>query len=92
MLIFVQIDLADADFVAFERYEDQMLALLLSHGGRMLQRLRSGDGQAEYHLLEFSDAACFDAFQADPLRCALQPLLLASRAQARAVRVVDYPC
>lgn len=73
MLLLVRIDLRGADLAAFEAYETRVLALLPRHGGRLLERLRTGDGAMETHLLSFPDAAAFDAFRASPERQALQP-------------------
>jgi len=55
-------------------YEDQVLSLVPGHGGRVLQRARSGgtDGQPlEVQLLEFPSAAALDAYLADDRRTAL---------------------
>ena len=68
MLLLVQIDLSQANLVAFESYEEQVLNLLPQHDGKILARLRAIDGQSETHLLEFSDAAAFATFKADPRR------------------------
>ena len=61
----------EADLTA---YEDQVLALLSQHGGRLLQRLRgdgSGTAPLEVQLIEFASAAGVDAYLGDPRRSAL---------------------
>src|ERR1041384_1467662 len=55
-------------------YEDQVLALIPEHGGRVLQRARGGggDGQPlEVHLLEFPSRRALEAYMADGRRQAL---------------------
>lgn len=72
MLILVQIDLSHADIPPFDAYEAQVLRLLVRHGARLEEQLRSVDGLSETHLLHFSDKRAFKAFRADPARAALQ--------------------
>ena len=74
MLILVQIDLSAADMALFDAYEARALAMLKDHGAKLLERLRSTDGQQEVHLIEFPDAAALSAFRADPVRLSLQGL------------------
>ena len=54
-------------------YEDQVLALIPRHGGRVTQRVRAIEpgGPYEVHLIEFPSQAALDAFMADPRRAAL---------------------
>jgi uncharacterized protein (DUF1330 family) len=55
-------------------YEDRVLGLVAEHGGRVLQRARSGgaDGQPlEIQLLEFPAAAAHDAYMTDERRTSL---------------------
>jgi uncharacterized protein (DUF1330 family) len=55
-------------------YEDQVLALVTSHGARVLQRARSSgaDGQPlEIQLLEFPSAAALGDYMTDDRRLAL---------------------
>lgn len=59
---------------ALVAYEDQALALLPEHGGRVLQRARSSgaDGQPlEIQLIEFPSAAALDAYMSDGRRTSL---------------------
>jgi uncharacterized protein (DUF1330 family) len=59
---------------ALVAYEDRVLALVPGHGGRVLQRARSGgaDGQPlEVQLIEFPSAAALDAYMADGRRTSL---------------------
>jgi uncharacterized protein (DUF1330 family) len=62
---------ADGALVA---YEDQVLALVPEHGGRVLQRARSSgaDGQPlEIQLIEFPSAQALDAYMANGRRTSL---------------------
>jgi uncharacterized protein (DUF1330 family) len=55
-------------------YEDQVLALVPDHGGRVIQRARSsgaGGYPLEIHLLEFPSPQALDAYVADGRRQAL---------------------
>jgi len=56
-------------------YEDEVLALLPSHGARVVERVRTKgepvDEPFEVHVLEFESTAAFDAYLADPRRAAL---------------------
>jgi uncharacterized protein (DUF1330 family) len=55
-------------------YEDTVLALVPQHGGRVLQRARSGgaDGQPlEIQLLTFPSVAALDEYTTDERRAAL---------------------
>ena len=55
-------------------YEDQVLALVPDHGGRVIQRARSsgaGGYPLEVHLLEFPSPQALDAYVADSRRQAL---------------------
>lgn len=59
---------------ALTAYEDQALAFIPDHGGRVIQRARSNgtDGQPlETHLLEFPSPQALDAYLADSRRQAL---------------------
>jgi uncharacterized protein (DUF1330 family) len=65
---------------ALGAYEDQVLALVTDHGGRVLQRgtvetSGNGDGigevPAEIQYLEFESAAAVDSYMKDPRRTAL---------------------
>lgn len=56
------------------RYEDQVLALLPEHSGRVVQRARieGGDGQpAEIQILQFASDAELEGYMNDPRRTAL---------------------
>jgi uncharacterized protein (DUF1330 family) len=59
---------------ALTAYEDQVLAFVPDHGGRVIQRARSSgaDGYPlEIHLLEFPSPQALDAYVADSRRQAL---------------------
>ena len=56
------------------RYEDQVLALLAEHSGRVVQRVRTegGDGEpAEVQILQFASDAALEGYMNDPRRTAL---------------------
>lgn len=56
-------------------YEDQVLALLGDHGGRLLARIRSVDGPwSEVQLIEFVCEQGVESFRQDPRRLALSAL------------------
>ena len=59
---------------ALTAYEDQVLAFVPDHGGRVIQRARSsgaGGYPLEIHLLEFPSPQALDAYVADGRRQAL---------------------
>jgi uncharacterized protein (DUF1330 family) len=59
---------------ALTAYEDQVLALIPDHGGRVIQRARSsgaGGYPLEIHFLEFPSPQALDAYVADSRRQAL---------------------
>ncbi|WP_319463624.1 GNAT family N-acetyltransferase [Micromonospora sp. RTP1Z1] len=57
---------------AGQRYEDQVLALLGRHGGRLERRLRADDGRSEAHVIRFTTRAGYESFLVDPERAALR--------------------
>lgn len=91
MLILAHIHLQGANIAAFDHYEEQVLSLLAPHGARIIERLRSTDNHAEFHLLEFPDAESHAAFLADPARAALQHIWLSSGASTSVTQVVRCP-
>lgn len=74
MRVLVQIDLSEAHIALFDRYEEQVLALLPSHGATLEARVRSMDGRSELHLLHFPSAEAREEFRNDPTRLAVQEL------------------
>jgi uncharacterized protein (DUF1330 family) len=61
----------EADLIA---YEDQVLALIPAHGGRVVSRVRRIDGEPgplEVHLIHLPDDAALESYLADPARLAL---------------------
>ena len=55
-------------------YEDAVLQLVSTHGGRVVQRARTdgaGDAPLEIHLLEFPSTDALDAYMRDPARAAM---------------------
>ena len=68
-------------------YEDQVLALLGDHGGRLLARIRSANGPwSEVQLIEFVSEHGFESFQQDPRRLGLSALREESIASSTIVR------
>ncbi|MGQ5260517.1 hypothetical protein ACTWLT_07145 [Micromonospora sp. ZYX-F-536] len=72
---------------AGQRYEDEVLALLGRHGGRLERRLRGSDGRAEVHLIRFDARAGYESFLADPERAALRAALGESAPTTRVIEV-----
>jgi uncharacterized protein (DUF1330 family) len=69
-------------------YEDQVLALLGEHEGRVVARLRAIEGPfTEVQVLEFACEESLARFQDDPRRRALSDLREASIASTTVVRV-----
>ena len=59
---------------ALTAYEDQVLALVPGHGGRVIQRARSsgaGGYPLEIHILEFPSPQALEAYMSDGRRQAL---------------------
>ena len=59
---------------ALAEYEDRVLAILVDHGGRVLQRMRTtggGDEPAEVHVLEIPSEEALARYTNDPRRSAL---------------------
>ena len=74
------------------RYEDEVLALVPAHGGRVVQRVRALPGQdpalpTEVQLVEMPDDAALDAYMTDPARVALAGLRDGVVARTDVVRV-----
>ena len=67
---------ADGEADAMSRYEDAVLALVLVHGGRVVQRVRALPGQdpglpTEVQVIEMPGDAALAAYMDDPARVAL---------------------
>lgn len=73
----------------FQAYEDAVLPLIATNGGRLQRRLRTGAGGAEVHVLWFPSTAHLDAYRADPVRAARAGLFTASGATAELLVVDD---
>jgi hypothetical protein len=78
------------------RYEDQVLALLADHEGRVVQRARAqgstgeggGDGQpAEVQILQIASDAALEQYMSDPRRTALAGQRDAAIARTDVLRV-----
>ncbi|WP_336707109.1 hypothetical protein [Oerskovia sp. USHLN155] len=74
------------------RYEDEVLALVPVHGGRVASRVRSVPGEdpavpAEVQVIEMPDDAALAAYMADPARVALADVRDRVVARTQIVRV-----
>jgi uncharacterized protein (DUF1330 family) len=61
---------------ALVAYEDTVLQFVTTHGGRVLQRVRTDgadDAPLEVHVLQFPTQDALDAYMEDPQRVALAP-------------------
>ena len=87
----VEIDLADADLDAFDRYEAVVLGAFVEHGGGVLARVRRTDERREWHLLRAPSRSAWAAFLVDPRRVEHDPLRRDANARATQydVRPVD---
>jgi uncharacterized protein (DUF1330 family) len=59
---------------ALVAYEDAVLQLVATHGGRVVQRARTDgadDAPLEIHLLHFPSQDALDAYMTDPARAAM---------------------
>jgi uncharacterized protein (DUF1330 family) len=79
---------------ALAAYEDRVLALVVDHGGRVIQRVRGagrGDAPAEVHLIEFPTQTRLEDYRADPRRASMagQREAAVSRTQIFAVEPVE---
>jgi hypothetical protein len=75
-------------------YEDQVLPLLATHDGRVVQRLRAtepGVAPYEVHVLEFASDAALDRYMQDPRRAALAELRDRAIASTQVLRVETVP-
>jgi len=82
----------DGQVRSLARYEDEVLALVPRHGGRVLSRVRSMPGEdaarpTEVQVIEMPDDAALAAYMADPDRAALADLRDRSVARTEIVRV-----
>jgi uncharacterized protein (DUF1330 family) len=74
------------------RYEDDVLALVPAHGGRVLSRVRALPGQdtslpTEVQIIEMPDDDALAAYMADPARVALADVRDRAVARTDVVRV-----
>lgn len=89
LLLVALVELAADGVEAGQRYEDQVLALLGRHGGRLERRLRTDDGRTEMHLLWFASRDAYESFLADPERAALRAALGGAPPTGRVLEVHD---
>ncbi len=85
------VDLAPAAVEDFQSYEDIVLGMLPRHGGRLERRMRSTDQGFECHLITFDCRAGYDAFIADPDRCAARVAMPETGIDQRVVIVHEVP-
>lgn len=88
-VLVVTIDLSQADLMAFDAYETQVLALLPRYGGRIERRLRADNGAREFHILHFTDNDGYAAFLSSPERAALQAAWPSTAASATVHQVTE---
>ena len=69
------LDVPPEAVAAFRRYEDQVLALLRRHDGRLERRLRTPDGTTEIHVLAFASESGYRGYLSDPERAGHRSLL-----------------
>jgi hypothetical protein len=76
---------------AFRAYEDQVLALMNEHGGRLQRRLRNEMGTVELHIVSFPSDVAHQKYRSDPRRIAAAPLLERSSAKLELLPLRDVP-
>lgn len=84
----------DAESLA--RYEDEVLALVPVHGGRVVQRVRALPGQdptapCEVQVIEMPDDATLAEYMVDPARVALAEVRDRVVARTEILRVAPVP-
>jgi uncharacterized protein (DUF1330 family) len=75
---------------ALGAYEDEVLALLPDHGGRVVSRVRrqtDGDGPLEVQIIDLRDEAALDSYMADPRRTRLTEIRDRAIARTDVIRV-----
>jgi hypothetical protein len=85
----VTIDLSEADFAAFDQYEEIVLSRLPAFGARLDMRFRSADRRSEMHVLFFPAESAYQAFLADPIRADARQLWDESRAKAISIEIEE---
>jgi hypothetical protein len=86
-LVFADVPLEGVE--RFQRYEAEVIPLLLEHRGQLERRLRSADGRIETHIVRFPSEAHFASYVGDPRRADHQQLLRDSGAQLALHRLFD---
>ncbi len=86
VLLVALVEMAGSAVEAGQRYEDDVLALLGRHGGRLERRLRTEDGN-EVHVIRFAGRDGYESFLADPERVALRTALGADAPVTRVLEV-----
>jgi uncharacterized protein (DUF1330 family) len=89
MLIAMIADIEPASVELFRAYEEQVLALLERHGGRLERRLRTPDGTTEIHLVAFESQEGYDAYSDDPDRLRARATLTGAQITQRVLTVCD---
>lgn len=87
--------IADMDVRSVERfrsYEELVLPLLTSHGGRLERRMRSTEGTTEIHLIAFEHEEGYRSYLQDPARLTAKALLGEdAQVEQRVLFVTDVP-
>jgi uncharacterized protein (DUF1330 family) len=91
VLIVMIADIAPGSIERFRAYEDQVLALLERHGGRLERRLRTADGTSEVHLLAFDSQEGYEAYLEDPGRVTARATLAGTEITQRILEVSEVP-
>ena len=89
LLLVVVVEMRPGAAAEGGRYEDEVLALLGRHGGRLERRVRSTDDSTELQIIRFSSPAGLDTFMTDPDRLALRDKVGGAAPEARVVEVHD---
>ena len=87
LVVFVKV--ADDGVSDLRDYEAAVLPLVLEHGGNLQRRLRTSDGVAECHILQFPSWRSFENFRTDARRADAAPLLASSGAVIEVFEMTD---
>ena len=87
MRILVHIEIPEDGIDLFLAYEEQVLPLIPNHGGKLISRYQSENGEEEFHVLEWPSPEQFENYKNDPQRLAVEPLWDHSGATARTVNI-----
>jgi hypothetical protein len=69
------VEMSEEDIEGGQRYEDLVLSLLPSHGGKVERRMRTADGRTEFQVLWFPSHEAMQAVIEHPDRLAARDRL-----------------